>query len=259
MPQLRIRRLRISNWSEAAATIQDAINAAAPGDIVLVNDGVYATGGKAMASTLTNRVALDKALVVTSVNGYASTIIQGAAAWHQRAECGALRVAHERRDPGRFHPPGRCDTGIPLELGAGPELRWGRVVRDQTPPWWRIASSGVIRPPTWAVRSTAARSIIVQSISMSPRLPTGALIGGTVYSAAVNNCTVAFNSVIGCILVIPISTMGICRRAVHLHRKEQHYLGEFCAAIIPTATWGARPIAIRRPAAATTSMPIRSL
>jgi hypothetical protein len=67
-----------SSWANAATNIQDAINAAAPGDIVLVTNGIYSTGGMVMAGNLTNRVALNKAITVTSVSGYQSTIIQGA-------------------------------------------------------------------------------------------------------------------------------------------------------------------------------------
>jgi hypothetical protein len=66
-----------STWQNATTNIQDAINSAAAGDIVLVTNGIYATGGKAMVSDLTNRVAIDKALTVMSVNGYASTMIEG--------------------------------------------------------------------------------------------------------------------------------------------------------------------------------------
>ena len=66
-----------STWQNAATNIQDAIDAASAGEIVLVTNGIYATGGKAMVSDLTNRVAIDKALTVISVNGSASTVIEG--------------------------------------------------------------------------------------------------------------------------------------------------------------------------------------
>lgn len=67
-----------SSWANAATNIQDAINVAAPGDIVLVTNGVYSRGGMAVASTLTNRVTLNQAITVISVNGFQTTVIQGA-------------------------------------------------------------------------------------------------------------------------------------------------------------------------------------
>ena len=65
-------------WDTAATNIQDAINAASAGDIVLVTNGLYATGGQSMDGVITNRVTLNNALMVVSVNGYANTAIQGA-------------------------------------------------------------------------------------------------------------------------------------------------------------------------------------
>jgi hypothetical protein len=66
-----------TTWDTAAMNIQDAIDAAVAGEIVLVTNGVYSAGGKAEGNDLTNRVALDKAIVMSSANGYKSTVIEG--------------------------------------------------------------------------------------------------------------------------------------------------------------------------------------
>src|SRR5581483_2191953 len=65
-----------SSWATAATDIQSAVDAATDGDLVLVTNGVYASGTTSMGGT-SNRVAVRKAITVQSVNGAASTIVDG--------------------------------------------------------------------------------------------------------------------------------------------------------------------------------------
>ncbi len=66
-----------ASWSSAATNIQDAIDAANVGDTVVVTNGLYATGGQAWGFTVTNRIAVLKAVTVRSVNGPDVTVICG--------------------------------------------------------------------------------------------------------------------------------------------------------------------------------------
>ncbi len=57
-----------TNWAIAATSIMDAVTVATNGETVLVSNGVY---------RLTNHIDIAKGIVVSSVNGWASTIVDG--------------------------------------------------------------------------------------------------------------------------------------------------------------------------------------
>lgn len=67
-----------NDWTIAATNIQNAVDISTNGDWVWVTNGVYATGGRTVNGyALTNRVVINKAVTVQSVNGPGATVIQG--------------------------------------------------------------------------------------------------------------------------------------------------------------------------------------
>ena len=177
-----------SDWPTAATNIQDAIDASTAGDVVWVTNGVYAAGGKVMAGDLTNRVVLDKALTVQSLNGPFVTIIQGA--WDPSTTNGPLAV--------------RCAWVTDGAVLAGFTLRGG-ATRSSGDPTALRSGAGV-----WCSSSnaTVANCIILSNAAK--------FYGGGAYQGALRNCAVIGNS-----LFFPVWGRGVQCRAQQLHSGEQ--------------------------------------
>jgi hypothetical protein len=66
-----------TNWVTAATNIQSAVNIASTADLILVTNGIYQAGGCYWVDSVSNRVVINKAVTVGSVNGPMVTTIRG--------------------------------------------------------------------------------------------------------------------------------------------------------------------------------------
>ncbi|MCX6926912.1 MAG: PKD domain-containing protein, partial [Verrucomicrobia bacterium] len=164
-----------TSWATAATNIQDAVDAAdvasfPPGSVlVLVSNGVYRTGGRAVVGTMTNRVVVDKLLTVRSVNGPEFTIVEG------------------RRVPGATNGCGdgaiRC-----VYLSNGASLSGFTLTNGATRSWtWPYDESQYDGGGLWceSVSAVVSNCVLVGN---------SACDGGGVYGGTLNNCAFISNS-----------------------------------------------------------------
>ena len=159
-----------STWATAATNIQDAISASATGEVVLVTNGLYATGGKSMDGVLTNRVTVDKAIVVQSVNGPGATVIQGA--WN----------------PGSTNGPGavRCAWLTTNAVLSGFTLQRG-ATQSSSPQGGGVLGLSL---PHLSIPGATVFNCLITGNSASSQ-------GGGAYMVKLNNCLVGTNVCFG--------------------------------------------------------------
>ena len=169
-----------TNWATAATIIQDAVDVANAGDEIVVTNGVYNTGGRAVNGILPNRLAVDKALTVRSVNGPSVTFVSGASP----VGVSAVRCVYLAS--------GALLTGFSLTNGA--TLSSGEASGGGA---WCESSSAVLSNCVIAGNSAADDGGGVAGGTLNSCVPAGnsaAYDGGGVAGGTLNNCILSNNS-----------------------------------------------------------------
>jgi hypothetical protein len=150
-------------WAKAATNIQAAVSAqTVAGGNVMVNDGVYDTGGDVVHGSLVNRIAITNAISVRSVNGPESTIVVG----QGPSGASAVRCAY-------------IGEGASLE---GFTLTGGHTRGDYTSDPIDLSGGGA----RCAGSATISNCIITGNSAFDS--------GGGVYKGTVQDCTISGNS-----------------------------------------------------------------
>ncbi len=177
-----------TSWATAATDIQAAVDAAAAGDEIVVTNGTYASGGRAVYGAMTNRVAIDKAVMVHSVNGPLVTIIEGGAApgATNGNGSGAVRCAYVGTNA--------VLSGFTLTNGHTLTTGYGYKEGCGGGAWCEV--SGVVTNCTlsgnWAGSGGGAYSGTLNNCMLSGNSATSC--GGGAFYGTLNNCTLSGNS-----------------------------------------------------------------
>ena len=177
-----------TSWTTAATNIQDAVDAGIPGALVLVTNGVYATGGRAVgANVLANRVAVDKPLTLRSVNGPQFTVIQGYQVPGSTNGDGAIRCVYLAN--------GASLSGFTLTNGAS-GTNWDYSLDQSGGGVWCESTSAVVTNCVLVGNSASQYGGGAYGGTVDRCTFTGnsAYGGGGASGSTLNNCTLAGNS-----------------------------------------------------------------
>ena len=179
-----------ASWESAAAAIQDAIDAASPGDQILVTNGTYQTGGLAIYGSLTNRVAVTKPVMLKSVNGPSVTFIQGYQVPGTTNGEGAVRCVYLTNNAALI--------GFTLEGGATRLTNSADAVRERSGGgiWCETNDPALVSNCTLVFNSAArvGGGAYYGNLINCTLDNNRANIGGAAYMGVLSNCFLFFNS-----------------------------------------------------------------
>ncbi len=178
------------SWPTAAVTIQDAVDAADPGDHIMVTNGVYQSGGRVAVGTGSgsgsNRVAVTKPLVLQSVNGPAYTVIQAYPSPVANPGVGTMRCVYLTN--------GASLSGFTLANGAT-WAPWGGGVYCQSSNLVVVSNCVLVGNSTGTRGAGAYGGTLVNCVILSNSAPPAAGSGGSgAYGSILVNCRLIGNS-----------------------------------------------------------------
>src|ERR1035437_3692791 len=177
-----------TNWITAATNIQDAVDTAAGGDLVLVTNGLYQIGGRLANDGnhfgwTTNRVSVMKPLNVKSVNGSAVTLISSYQVPGQIVGTNAIRCVNLTN--------GASIEGFTLTNGATQEGGYGGGVYCQSSNV--VVSNCVLACNSAYSGAGAYQGSLNNCLIISNNANYAGSYGGGAFNGFLNNCTVAGN------------------------------------------------------------------
>jgi hypothetical protein len=174
------------DWASAAHTIQDAVDVAQAGDLVLVTNGVYASGGRAVGTNvLANRVAVDKPITLQSVNGPQVTIVEGAQAPGGGNGDGAIRCVYLTNGAGL--------SGLTLTNGATRTNGDYNLEQSGGGVWCESTNALVTNCTLTGNSATEGGGAYGGTLYNCTLTGNGAFDGGGASDGTLNNCTLTGN------------------------------------------------------------------
>ncbi len=183
-----------TTWSSAATIIQDAVDAANPGDLILVTNGTYSSGGRALYGNMTNRVVVSKPVTLQSVNGSQWTSIQGRQISGTTNGNGAIRCV--------YLADGALLSGFTLTNGGTLTSGDSRREKSGGGVWCestnaRVLDCVLVRNAACYNGGGAYQGSFSNCLFKGNSMPQGGGQGAGAYDAILDNCELAGNSASG--------------------------------------------------------------
>jgi hypothetical protein len=188
-----------NSWPTAATNIQDAVDAATvPGALVLVTDGIYATGGRP-AGGVASRVVVDRVLTLQSVNGPQLTVIDGGHSVRcvYLAENAILTGFTLTNGNAPYVPAYGGSSGGGVWCQSSNTVAVSNCLVGGSSAWYGGGAYGGMLANCTLISNTAAEfggGAYFCTLNNCLLITNGAIVGGGAYACTLTNCSLTGNS-----------------------------------------------------------------